>query len=269
MNRIIKTFKSINHPALVAFITAGDPDYGRSLEILRSMPDAGADLIELGMPFTDPVADGPTIQAASQRALESGANMHKTLGMVREFRKENDHTPIILMGYMNPVHHYGVKDFIEDASDAGIDGLIIVDMPPEEDEELRTLAEARNVAVIRLITPTTDEKRLETLLKTASGFLYYVSITGITGAAKAQPSDIEPHIQAIKEKTDLPIAIGFGISTPEEAQAMGEISNGVVVGSAFVKSIADSPNAKDLPEQIARKISALSTALKLKQASAA
>ncbi len=269
MTRIAKTFAALDRPALVAFITAGDPDHERSLAILKAMPDAGADLIELGMPFTDPVADGPAIQAAGLRALKAGANMHKTLDMVREFRKDNDHTPIILMGYMNPVNHYGAETFMNDAAEAGVDGFILVDLPPEEDEDIRKLANAKSMDIIRLVTPTTDEARLNTLIDGASGFLYYVSITGVTGSAQAKPADIAPHVRTIQEKSGLPVCIGFGIRTPEDASAMGDIADGVVVGSAFVQIIADNPEAQDLAQRVAERISGLSAPLKARAASAA
>lgn len=237
MSRIEQTFAKLERPALVTFITAGDPDLDTSLEMLKALPTAGADIIELGMPFTDPVADGPTIQAAGIRALENGANMNRTLQMVRAFRKTNNETPIVLMGYANPLFAYGYKAFAKDAADAGIDGLIIVDIPPEEDKDLRDALEGHDIDLIRLITPTTDETRLEKLLESASGFLYYVSITGVTGAAKADMSAIAPHIEKIKSKTDLPVAIGFGVRTPEDAANMGKIADGVVVGSAIVTAL--------------------------------
>lgn len=259
MTRISKTFEALDRPALVTFITAGDPSHEISLEILKSLPDSGADIIELGMPFTDPVADGPAIQEASQRALKAGANMCKTLKMVRDFREGNNTTPIILMGYMNPIHHYGLERFMNDAADAGVDGFILVDLPPEEDAEIRSLANAKGIDIIRLITPTTDEARLETLLNGAGGFLYYVSITGVTGSAKATPTDIAPHIQSIKEKTNLPVCIGFGIKTPEDAKAMGEIADGVVVGSVLVNEIAS--NAEKATKTIVQNVQALAGAL--------
>ncbi|MCK5284322.1 MAG: tryptophan synthase subunit alpha [Alphaproteobacteria bacterium] len=237
MNRIEKTFKSLNRPALITFITAGDTDYETSMNVLKSLPDAGADIIELGMPFTDPVADGPVIQLASQRALKNGANMHKTLQMVTEFRKNNANTPIILMGYANPVFAYGMKAFTKDAGLAGVDGLIIVDMPPEESKELQNLSQTHGLSIIRLITPTTDEKRLPKVLKGANGFLYYVSITGITGAASANLTKLKPHIEQIRKSTDLPIVIGFGIKTPEDVAKIAKIGDGIVVGSSIIQTI--------------------------------
>lgn len=261
MSRIETTFKALSRPALITFIMAGDPDHITSLDVLKLLPKAGADLIEIGMPFTDPVADGPVIQLAGQRALNAGANMGQTLSMVREFRKENQTTPIILMGYANPVHAYGIETFLKDAQDAGIDGLILVDLPPEEDAELKdgglsAKAKAHNIDLIRLITPTTTPERLKTLLHGASGFLYYVSITGVTGAAQATPEALKPHLDEIRKQTSLPIAVGFGIRSPEDAARMGAVADAVVVGSAIVQTIANDETAK-LPAQI----SALSKAL--------
>jgi tryptophan synthase alpha chain len=259
MNRIEKTFKDLDRTALVSFITAGDPDYETSLSVLKTLPGAGVDIIELGMPFTDPVADGPTIQQAGLRALEGGANMHKTLDMVREFRAENTETPIILMGYTNPVMAFGIETFAAAAHEAGVDGLIIVDLPPEESQELEQAAEKHGISLIRLVTPTTDAERLKTLLRGASGFLYYVSITGVTGSASADLSAIKPHIEEIKKHTDLPVAVGFGIKTPEDAKEMAQISDAIVVGSAIVQEILEN---KDNPAQaVEKKVKSLSDAL--------
>tara|TARA_R110001592_G_scaffold29350_9_gene106602 strand:- start:22042 stop:22851 length:810 start_codon:yes stop_codon:yes gene_type:complete len=250
MNRIETTFqnlKATNRSALVTFIMAGDPDLESAARVLQSLPEAGADLIEIGMPFTDPAADGLTIQRAGQRALKAGANMHTTLQMVQDFRVNNDHTPIILMGYANPLYAYGLEKFAGDAKKAGVDGLIIVDLPPEEDAELRLHADAQGLDIIRLITPTTDENRLKTVLEGASGFLYYVSITGVTGTAKANLDVMRPHIDLIKTKSDLPIAIGFGIKTPNDAQEMCALGDAVVVGSSIVDKIKDiGDNSGDL-----------------------
>ena len=261
MSRIESTFKNLKRPGLITFITAGDPDYDKSLGILKALPAAGADIIELGMPFTDPMADGPTIQFAGQRALDAGANMNKTLQMVREFRKNNAATPIVLMGYANPIHAYGVEKFAADAGHAGVDGLIVVDLPPEEDEVLRAAAKKAGIDIIRLITPTTHEQRLPKVLEGASGFLYYVSITGITGAASADFTKIKPHIAHIRSATKLPLAIGFGIKTPDDVAKMAEIADAVVVGSAIVQNIADNQNNPNLPEIIANQVSALASGL--------
>lgn len=257
MSRIADTFAALKRPALITFITAGDPDARRSLEILKSLPAAGADIIELGMPFTDPMADGPVIQAAGLRALDAGANMQQTLSMVQQFRKENSTTPIVLMGYANPILQYGNEKFCADSAKAGVDGLIIVDLPPEESDELETAAKKNGLDFIRLLTPTTDENRIPTVVKNASGFLYYVSVTGITGAAKADPESIRPHIEQIRKHTNLPIAIGFGIKTPEDAKALAKIGDGVVVGSSIVNTIAENQNAKDLQAIVLKQISAL------------
>lgn len=241
----LDTLKAHGKKGLISFVTAGDPNIAVSQEILNGLPGAGADIIELGMAFTDPVADGPVIQNASQRALKSGINVQKTLDMVRTFREQNNDTPIVLMGYYNPVYAYGVDGFVQDAAEAGVDGLIIVDLPPEEDAELRIPAQTAGIDIIRLLTPTTDEDRLPALLDGASGFLYYVAVAGITGTKSAALEDLKPRIAAIKQATQLPVAIGFGIKTPDDARAMAALSDAVVVGSAIVNVIANDPgNAK-------------------------
>jgi tryptophan synthase alpha chain len=229
--------KQEKRAALVTFIAAGDPDYDTSLEILRALPEAGADIIELGMPFTDPMADGPSIQAASLRALKSGQTMVKTLGLANAFREKDTATPLILMGYFNPIHSYGPERFVKDAAKAGIDGLIIVDLPPEENAELCKFAETANIRVIHLVTPTTDEARLPKILERASGFLYYVSITGVTGAAAPDLAKVEAHVSWLRKHSEIPIAIGFGIRKPDQAMAFGRFADGVVVGSAIVDII--------------------------------
>ena len=241
--RIEKTFTALKREGragLVTFITAGDPDYETSLALLKGLPGAGADLIELGMPFSDPMADGPAIQAASQRALKAGQTMKKTLSMVREFRKQDGTTPLVLMGYYNPIYVYPVDRFVADASEAGVDGLIVVDVPPEEDEELRPTATAAGLNVIRLATPTTDAKRLPAVLANTSGFVYYVSIAGITGTAAPDIASVGAHVGRIKAHTDLPIAVGFGVKTEQQVRDLASIAEGVVVGSALVSAIADS-----------------------------
>lgn len=242
MTRIDQTFarlKAEGRGALVTFITAGDPDYDTSLSMLKGLPAAGADIIELGMPFSDPMADGPAIQASSLRALKAGQTMKKTLSMVREFRKEDQVTPIVLMGYYNPIYIYTVDRFVADASEAGADGLIIVDLPPEEDEELRPEATEKGLNLIRLATPTTDAKRLPAVLANTSGFVYYVSIAGITGTAAPDVSSVGAHVERIKAHTDLPIAIGFGVKSQEQVRDLAAVAEGVVVGSALVAAIAD------------------------------
>ena len=241
MTRIDDTFARLRtegKKAFVAYVMAGDPDLETSTEILNSLPEAGVDIIELGVPFTDPMADGPTIQLAGQRALASGMTLRKTLAMVTEFRKTNTTTPIVLMGYYNPIFSVGVETFLNEATAAGIDGLIVVDLPPEEDEELCIPAQAAGLNFIRLATPTTDDKRLPKVLENTSGFVYYVSITGITGSAEAQAGDVGPEVARIKAQTDLPIIVGFGIRTPETAKAIASVADGSVVGSAIVAEIA-------------------------------
>ena len=224
--------------AFVAYVMAGDPDYDTSLELVKGLPDAGVDIIELGMPFTDPMADGETIQLAGQRALEGGQTLEKTLAMAAEFRKGDDTTPIVMMGYYNPIYNRGVDKFLADAKAAGIDGLIVVDLPPEEDDELCIPAQNAGLNFIRLATPTTDDKRLPKVLQNTSGFVYYVSITGITGAAAAEAADVAPEVTRIKAQTDLPIIVGFGIRTPETSREIASVADGAVVGSAIVGKLA-------------------------------
>ncbi|QXT40615.1 tryptophan synthase subunit alpha [Gymnodinialimonas ceratoperidinii] len=240
--RIDDTFARLSasgKKAFVSYIMAGDPDADTALEIMRGLPDAGVDIIELGLPFTDPMADGATIQLAGQRALEGGMTLERTLQMARDFRAGDDTTPIVLMGYYNPIYARGVDKFLSDAKEAGIDGLIVVDLPPEEDEELCIPAQAAGLNFIRLATPTTDDARLPKVLTNTSGFVYYVSVTGTTGAAAAQASDVAPEVSRIKAKTDLPVIVGFGINTPEASESIAAIADGCVVGSAIVSKIAD------------------------------
>jgi tryptophan synthase alpha chain len=226
--------KKEGRAALVTFTMAGDPDYATSLALAKALPKAGADVIELGMPFTDPMADGPAIQAAGQRALKAGQNMDKTLSLVREFRKGDAATPIVLMGYYNPIYIYGVDRFLTDAKAAGVDGLIVVDLPPEEDEELCLPALKAGVNFIRLATPTTDDQRLPAVLKNTSGFVYYVSITGITGAAAPDAGKVGAAVGRIKKHTQLPVAVGFGVRDAARAKAIAQGADGVVVGSALI-----------------------------------
>ncbi|OPF97399.1 tryptophan synthase subunit alpha [Rhodopseudomonas palustris] len=236
--------KQQGRPALVTFVMAGDPDLDTSLQILKVLPAAGADVIEIGMPFTDPMADGPAIQAAGLRALKAGTTLKKTLGLVRDFRATDNATPLVLMGYYNPIYIYGVDAFLADAKAAGVDGLIIVDLPPEEDEELCLPAMKAGLNFIRLATPTTDEKRLPAVLANTSGFVYYVSITGITGSASADASAVGAAVQRIKRHTNLPVCVGFGIRTPDAAQAIAAQANGAVVGSALIDALKASLNAE-------------------------
>lgn len=242
MTRIDRKFDDLRaqgRKAFVAYVMAGDPDYDLSLELVQGLPGAGVDIIELGMPFTDPMADGPTIQLAGQRALEGGQTLDKTLAMARKFRDTDDTTPIVMMGYYNPIYNRGVDLFLEQAKEAGIDGLIVVDLPPEEDEELCIPAQKAGLNFIRLATPTTDDKRLPKVLQNTSGFVYYVSITGITGAAAAQPSDVAPEVARIKAQTDLPVIVGFGIRSPDTAESIASVADGAVVGSAIVKLVEE------------------------------
>jgi tryptophan synthase alpha chain len=241
--RIEKRFaalKAEGRAALVTFTMAGDPDTATSLAVAKALPQAGADVIELGMPFTDPMADGPAIQAAGQRALKAGQRMTKTLGLVREFRKTDDATPIVLMGYYSPIYVYGVDKFLIDAKSAGVDGLIVVDLPPEEDEELCLPALKAGLNFIRLATPTTDDKRLAVVLNNTSGFVYYVSITGITGSAAPDAAKVSTAVARIKRHTALPVAVGFGVKTAASARAIAEGADAVVVGSALVDALRQS-----------------------------
>jgi tryptophan synthase alpha chain len=231
--------------ALVTFVMAGDPDLETSLALLKSLPKAGADVIELGMPFTDPMADGPAIQAAGLRALHAGMTLNKTLELVRAFRAQDQATPIVLMGYYNPVYVHGVPAFLEEAKAAGVDGLIIVDLPAEEDAELCLPARAAGLNFIRLATPTTDDKRLPKVLENTSGFVYYVSLTGITGAALSDYSGVSEAVARIKRSTPLPIAVGFGVKTAENAAAIARYADGVVVGTALVDALAKSLDAEN------------------------
>jgi len=235
--------RSAGRGGLVTFVTAGDPDGETSLAILKGLPAAGADLIELGMPFTDPMADGPAIQAAGLRALKAGQTMRKTLAMVSEFRGQDQDTPVILMGYYNPIYHHGVDEFLADALEAGVDGLIVVDLPPEEDEELCLPSLAAGMNFIRLATPTTDDARLPTVLNNTNGFVYYVSITGITGTRSAEAGELEAAVGRLRRHTDLPIAVGFGIKTPAQAASVAGIADAAVVGSALVSHIAQGLDA--------------------------
>lgn len=254
--RIEKRFaelKQQGRAALVTFVTAGDPDYATSLEIIKGLPKAGADLIEFGMPFTDPMADGPAIQAAGLRALKSGQTTKKTLQMVREFRKADDATPVVLMGYYNPLYAYGVEKFLTDAKAAGVDGLIIVDLPPEEDDELCIPAIKAGINFIRLATPTTDDRRAPTVLKNTSGFVYYVSVLGITGTKAPDLASVKANVTRLKKHTSLPIAVGFGVKTAEQARIIARDADGVVVGTALVNAVRDTldgdgkPTAKTVP----------------------
>ncbi len=251
-----------NRAALITYIMAQDPDRRTSQAILDGLPEAGADIIELGMPFSDPTADGPTIQEASWRSLKAGGSVKTTLEMVRHFRQKNTHTPIVLMGYFNPILHYGLDAFVTDAREAGIDGLIMVDLPPEEERQLTCLLEPAGLSLIKLTTPTTDEARADVILNAASGFVYYVSVAGITGTTSADAADIEAKVAMLKRKSNLPVAVGFGIKTPEQASAVAAVADGIVVGSALVQKIKDDPaNAADQIHALVRKLHAATSRL--------
>ncbi len=240
MTRISDAFarlQAAKSSAFIAYIMAGDPDFETSLEIVKGLPAAGVDIIELGLPFTDPMADGPAIQLAATRALEGGMTLQRTLDLAAQFRQDDQTTPIVLMGYFNPIHAHGVPAFLQAAKAAGIDGLIVVDLPPEEDDELCLPARAAGLDFIRLATPTTDATRLPAVLSNTSGFVYYVSITGITGAAEADATAVAPEVARIKAATDLPVCVGFGIKTPKGAGDIARIADGAVIGSAIVSRI--------------------------------
>ncbi len=264
IERRFAALREARRSGLVTFTMMGDPDVETSFEILRGLPAAGADIIEIGSPFTDPMADGPVIQVAGQRALKAGITLEKTIGLVRRFRAEDDDTPLILMGYYNPIYIYGVERFLSDALDAGLDGLIIVDLPPEEDGELCLPALKAGLAFIRLTAPTTNDARLERVLANSSGFVYYISITGITGAAGASTSSVKAAVGRLRRHTELPIAVGFGIKTPEQAAEVVGAAEAAVVGSAIISAIeknlngsaATTPQTVDAALSLVRALSA-------------
>ncbi|MCO5063813.1 MAG: tryptophan synthase subunit alpha [Rhizobiaceae bacterium] len=263
IDRRMAKLKAEGRPALVTYFMGGDPDFATSLKIMKALPKAGADVIELGMPFSDPMADGPAIQAAGLRALKGGQTLAKTLDMARQFRSGDDETPIVMMGYYNPIYIYGVDRFLVDAKKAGIDGLIIVDLPPEMDVELCIPALKAGINFIRLATPTTDDKRLPKVLENTSGFVYYVSMTGITGSALADTTKVATAVKRIKAHTDLPVCVGFGVKTAEQARTIGASADGVVVGTAIVNAIASvlGPNGQqtaDPAEAVATLVNGLS-----------
>ena len=256
MSRIERCFaklKQEGRTGFIPFIMGNDPDFETAFEIMKGLPDAGADLIEIGVPFTDPMADGIAIQLAGQRALKSGGGLKKSLELVQEFRKEDQETPVVLMGYYNPVYRYGVDRFISDTEEIGIDGVIIVDLPLEEDQELFTPTQQRNLDFIRLLTPMTGEVRLKDLLKDAKGFAYYVSVAGVTGTSSAKTEDIKTAMERIKKITDLPIALGFGVKTPQQVEDMSEYADAVVVGSALVKQVEKGVKAGASKQDIVKK----------------
>ena len=258
--------KNSNKKGLITFVTAGDPNYDTSLEILKKLPDAGADIIEIGMPFTDPMADGPGIQASYLRALEAGQTLKKTIQLVKDFREFNSSVPIVLMGYYNPIYKYGVETFIKNIKEIGVDGIIVVDLPPEADRELCIPANEKGIDFIRLATPTSNEDRLPKIVNNASGFLYYVSVAGITGSKAPEISSIESKIKTIRNFTDIPIAVGFGIKTPEQAVNIAKTADAVVVGSAIIDKIneaykKDKNNIKLIADSAADLVKNLSNAL--------
>jgi tryptophan synthase alpha chain len=259
--------KAANRPGLVTYFMGGDPDYETALAIMKALPAAGADVIELGMPFSDPMADGPAIQAAGLRALKGGQTLKKTLQMAKDFRQGDNETPIVMMGYYNPIYIYGVERFLVDAKASGVDGLIVVDLPPEMDEELCIPALKAGLNFIRLATPTTDDKRLPTVLNNTSGFVYYVSMTGITGSALTDTTKVAAAVKRIKSHTDLPIAVGFGVKTAEQAKVIGQSADAVVVGSAIVNLIAgtltkDGKATADTVDSVATMVRGLSTGVR-------
>ena len=252
MDKRFEALKKEGRPALVTYFMGGDPDFDTSLAILKALPAAGADVIELGMPFSDPMADGPAIQAAGLRALKAGQTLARTLAMAKAFRETDNDTPIVMMGYYNPIYIYGVDRFVADALEAGVDGLIVVDLPPEMDDELCLPAVKAGLNFIRLATPTTDDRRLPTVLKNTSGFVYYISMNGITGSALPDPSVVGGAVERIKGHTSLPVCVGFGVKTAEHARLIGASADGVVVGTAIVNRVAGSlsPEGKAGPDTV-------------------
>jgi tryptophan synthase alpha chain len=267
MDKRFADLKAQGRPALVTYFMGGDPDYDTSLAIMKALPKAGADIIELGMPFSDPMADGPAIQMAGQRALKGGQTLARTLDLARDFRMQDKTTPIVLMGYYNPIYVYGVERFLNDALEAGIDGLIVVDLPPEMDDELCIPALEKGINFIRLATPTTDDRRLPAVLRNTSGFVYYVSMTGITGSALPDLSKVAGAVARIKGHTDLPVCVGFGVKTAEQARIIGAAADGVVVGTAIVNQIANTLDAQaaataDTVESVATMVRGLATGVR-------
>jgi tryptophan synthase alpha chain len=262
IDRRFAALRESGRGGLVTFTTAGDPDYDHSLRILRGLPAAGADVIELGMPFSDPMADGPAIQAANQRALKGGITLARIISMVAEFRKQDTATPLVLMGYFNPIYRYGIDRFLRDAKQAGADGLIIVDLPPEEDAEMLRPTLQAGLSFIRLATPTTDDVRLPTVLAHTSGFVYYVSIAGITGTRSAAQAQVDQAVARLRRHTGLPIAVGFGIKTPQAAAAVARVADAAVVGSALVQIIADTADRDLAANRVLSFVAELATAVR-------
>lgn len=274
IDRRMAKLREEGRPALVTYFMGGDPDYDTSLSIMKALARSGADIIELGMPFSDPMADGPAIQAAGLRSLKGGQTLVRTLQMAADFRKDDNETPIVLMGYYNPIYIYGVDRFLADAKASGIDGLIVVDLPPEMDEELCVPALKTGINFIRLATPTTDEKRLPKVLQNTSGFVYYVSMTGITGSALADTGKVSEAVTRIKQHTDLPVCVGFGVKTAEQARTIGASADGVVVGTAIVNAVAnvlgaDGKRTADPAEAVATLVSGLAQGVRQARLAAA
>lgn len=270
--RITRKFdqlKSSGRKAFVAFVTAGDPDFDTSLQILESLPTAGADIIEVGMPFSDPMADGPSIQASSLRALRANMTLEQTLQLVDQFRKTDNETPIVLMGYYNPIYRYGADKFVHECAARGVDGLIVVDLPPEEDRELCDPALTAGLHWIRLVTPTTNDERIASVLKNVSGFVYYISVLGVTGTKEVVTEQVSVAVDRLRNYTDLPIAVGFGIKTPERAKAVSEVADGIVIGSAIVDLVQNNIDLAGTPEmellqKVKNFVSEISTAINSK-----
>ena len=270
--RITRKFdqlKSSGKKAFVAFVTAGDPDFDTSLQILESLPNAGADIIEVGMPFSDPMADGPSIQASSLRALRANMTLEQTLRLVDQFRKTDNETPIVLMGYYNPIYRYSPDKFVHECASRGVDGLIVVDLPPEEDRELCDPALTAGLHWIRLVTPTTNDERIASVLKNVSGFVYYISVLGVTGTKEVVTEQVSIAVDRLRNYTDLPIAVGFGIKTPERAKAVSEVADGIVIGSAIVDLVQNNIDLAGTPEpellkKVKNFVSEISTAINAK-----
>tara|TARA_Y100000590_G_scaffold470226_1_gene662887 strand:+ start:383 stop:1180 length:798 start_codon:yes stop_codon:yes gene_type:complete len=261
IDKVFADFKKQDKTALITFITAGDPDYETCLSILKELPKSGANIIELGMPFTDPMADGPIIQASAQRAIKAGHSMQKTFDLVRDFRISDKDTPIVLMGYYNPIYSFGNKKFLDQVKEVGIDALIIVDLPPEEDTELCDLCVSKGVSFIRLATPTTNDERLKIVLEKTSGFLYYVSITGITGSKKPQIASVERSVKNIKNKSNIPIGVGFGIKSKKDVKQVSKFADAVIVGSAIVSLISEENDKDVIKKRIIEKVSEFASVL--------
>lgn len=262
IKKMFDTTQSEKRAALITFIVAGDPDIATTRAVLDALPKSGADMIEIGMPFSDPMADGPVIESAGKRALARGVHVNDILEMVKVFRTRNDHTPIVLMGYYNPIYHFGVKDFCKDAAASGVDGIIVVDLPPEEEEEMRPHLAGDDLSLIRLIAPTSSEDRVKMITKSASGFVYYISFTGITGAASLDAAPLKGKLAMLRQHTPVPVVVGFGIKTVEHVKAVAADADGVVVGSALVQVIASAGDSKQAVKNASAFVQELASGLK-------